>query len=162
MHKDIMMQMADGTERSMSFVANGATAIRYRMVFGRELMEGITNIMNKIGADKVMGMMKEMAAKGDENGEVSISDLDAETMKIMVAIVGSGEMNTASQLAYIMNAAAEGKNMRTLDEDSWLDWLEQFEPAELLRHTMDFISLYISNKSTSSTPKKNGDRLIDL
>ena len=41
MHRDIVLQMADGTEKAVSFVANGATALRFRLVFGCELIASI-------------------------------------------------------------------------------------------------------------------------
>lgn len=71
-----------------------------------------------------------------------------------IAIVGSGEMNTVSQLAYIMNSSAEGKDMKTLGIDGYLDWLEQFETMEFIVHAMDIIMLYMNNRATTSTPKK--------
>ena len=162
MHRDIVLQMADGTEKNVSFVANGATALRFRMVFGRELIASITNIFNAIGADKLSGLMKTvntLQAEGRE--EMGLEDLSPEQLGALFAIVGSGEMNTISQLAYIMNAAAEHKDMRALDVESYLDWLEQFETMEFLTHAMDFILLYMNNRATTSVAKKNEDRLIE-
>ena len=113
MHRDIVLQMADGTEKAFSFVANGATALRFRLVFGRELIASITNIFNAIGTENVSGLMKTMnslQAEGKE--EMGLEDLSPEQLGALFAIVGSGEMNTISQLAYIMNASAEHKDMR--------------------------------------------------
>lgn len=148
MHKDIMMQMSDGTERSVSFVANGATSLRYRMIFGRELGDDIARILTALQASEGV----EVNADSDE--------VDVDQLKKMISLIDSGEMQAAYQLAYIMNATAEGKNMRTLDDDSYFDWLEQFEPMELLMHSTDVIGLYLNNRATSSTPKKKEDRLI--
>ena len=162
MHRDIVLQMADGTEKAFSFVANGATALRFRLVFGRELIASITNIFNAIGTENVSGLMKTMnslQAEGKE--EMGLEDLSPEQLGALFAIVGSGEMNTISQLAYIMNASAEHKDMRSLDMESYLDWLEQFETMEFLTHAMDFIMLYMNNRATSSVAKKKEDRLID-
>ena len=62
MRRDIVLQMADGEEKSIPFVANGATSLRFRMVFGKELMDSISNIINKVGIDKLAGMMKSAEA----------------------------------------------------------------------------------------------------
>lgn len=58
MRREIVLQMADGEEKSIPFVANGATSLRFRMVFGKELMDSISNIINKVGIEKLAVMMK--------------------------------------------------------------------------------------------------------
>ena len=162
MHKDIVLQMADGTEQAIPFVANGATAIRYRMIFGKELVQSISNLLNTIGIENINGLMQ-TATKLQEGGEteMGLESMTPDQIGALIAVIGSGEMNTVSQLAYIMNAAAERKDMRNLDIDSYLDWLEQFETMEFLTKAMDFIMLYMHNRVTSSIPKKKEDRLID-
>jgi hypothetical protein len=162
MHRDIVLQMADGSEQSFSFVANGATSLRFRMVFGRELLASITNIINAIGIENISSLMA-TATNLQEKGEteIGLDDLSPDQMKAMISIVGSGEISTVSQLAYIMNASAERKDMRSLDVENYLDWLEQFETMEFLTHAMDFIMLYMNNRITSSTQKKKEDRLIE-
>lgn len=162
MHRDITLQMADGTEKSMPFVANGATALRFRMVFNKELVDSISNIMKHIGIEKISALMQSAAAaQAEGKDELSIADMSPDMIASAIAIVGSGEMNTVSELAYIMNAAAEKKDMSSLDANGYLDWLEQFETMEFLTHAMDFIMLYMNNRATTSIPKKKEDRLID-
>lgn len=155
MHKIITLQMADGTESDVPFVANGATALRFRQVFGKELMQSITNIIEHVGAKEIASLMNGMPE------EFSLESLTPEQLSAVIAIVGSGEMNTVSQLAYIMNASAEHKDMRALDIESWLDWLEKFETMELTTHAMDFIMLYMNNRVSTSVPKKKEDLLIE-
>lgn len=162
MHRDIVLQMADGTEKSIPFVANGATALRYRMVFGKELMDSISAIMNKIGIERIVGLMQSAeAAQAEGKDELELADMSPEMIQSAIAIVSTGEMNTVSQLAYIMNASAEKKDMRSLNVDGYLDWLEEFETMEFLTHAMDIIMLYMNNRATSSIPKKKEDRLIE-
>ena len=163
MRREIMLQMADGQEKSVPFVANGATSLRFRMVFGKELMDSISNIINKVGLEKLTGMMQSAeAARAAGDTEIALSDMSPEMIGAAIAIVGSGEMNTVSQLAYIMNSSAEGKDMKTLDIDGYLDWLEQFETMEFLTHAMDIIMLYMNNRATTSKPKKKEDQLIEM
>ena len=153
MHAVITMQMADGTESDVHFTANGATALRFRQVFGRELIESIKNIIDRLGAKNVATLMQ-----GGVD-DMSLESLTPEQLNAVIAVVTSGETNTISQLAYIMNASAEKKDMRALDMESWLDWMEQFETMEFYTHAMDFIMLYMNNRMTTSIPKKKEDRL---
>ncbi len=59
------------------------------------------------------------------------------------------------KLAFIMNAQAEGKNMKTLNFDSFLEWADQFAGMELITHAPEIIELYLGSKVTKSTPKKD-------
>ena len=59
------------------------------------------------------------------------------------------------KLAFIMNAQAEGKNMKTLNFDSFLEWADQFEAMELITHAPEIIELYLGSKITTSVPKKD-------
>lgn len=161
MHTEINLQMADGTEKNVPFVANGATALRYRMVFGKELMDSISTIVNKLGIEKIASLMQSaQAAQAEGKEELELGDMSPEMIRSAIAIVSTGEMNTVSQLAYIMNAAAEKKDMSSLDVNGYLDWLEQFETMEFLTHAMGIIMLYMNNRATTSIPKKKEDRLI--
>lgn len=59
------------------------------------------------------------------------------------------------KLAFIMNAQAEGKNMNTLNFDSFLNWADQFAGMELITHAPEIIELYLGSKITTSIPKKD-------
>lgn len=158
MYKDIVLRMADGTEKSLPFIANGATALRFRMIFGKELMDSIVSIFESIGSDKMATLLSMIQADGNgEETQLALEDLNPDMLKLLVSIAGSGELETIYKLAYVMNRAAEGAVMRALDMEGYLDWLEQFEAMELLSHAMDFIGLYMGNKATTSTPKKKVD-----
>ena len=162
MFREITLTMADGSEKALPFLANGGTAVRFRMIFKKELLESITGIVKAVGPEQLSALMKTTQAAHDEGvDEISLEDIDPETLKAILSIAGSGEMDTISKLAFIMNKAAEGADMKALDIENYLDWLEQFETMEFLTHAMDFISLYMSNKATTSTMKKKVDRLIE-
>ena len=158
MFREITLTMADGSEKSLPFLANGGTAVRFRMIFKKELLESITGIVKAVGPEQLSALMKTTQAAHEEGvDEISLEDIDPETLTAILSIAGSGEMDTISKLAFIMNKAAEGADMKALDVESYLDWLEQFETMEFLTHAMDFISLYMSNKATTSTMKKKVD-----
>lgn len=158
MFREITLTMADGSEKALPFLANGGTAVRFRMIFKKELLESITGIVKAVGPEQLSALMKTTQAAHDEGvDEISLEDIDPETLTAILSIAGSGEMDTISKLAFIMNRAAEGADMKALDVENYLDWLEQFETMEFLTHAMDFISLYMSNKATTSTMKKKVD-----
>ena len=59
------------------------------------------------------------------------------------------------KLAFIMNAQAEGKDMKTLNFDSFLEWADEFPGMEILTHAPEIIELYLGTKITKSVPKKD-------
>ena len=62
------------------------------------------------------------------------------------------------ELAFIMAMAAKAKegkaDMNLLNMDSYVDWLEQFEPLDLPMASEEIIDLYTGNSVTDSEPKK--------
>ena len=163
MRKEITLQLADGTEKAIPFLANGGTAVRFRNVFQKELLASISGIANTVGSEGLSALIK-MAEDSDGQGDMDIAldDLDGDTLQIFLRIAGSGELDTVSKLAYIMNRAAEGADMRTLDVEGYLDWLEQFETLEFLTHALDIIGIYMSNRVTTASPKKDTAQLTEM
>ena len=162
MFEKITLKHADGTEKEYGFITNGTTSYRYFQLFRKELMAGITDIISSIGADnlkKLVPLAKQM--EESEKEELPLESMDAETISMLISIVGSGQMNTIPQMAFIMNQQAEHANMNELNFEKYLDWLENFESMELLTHAMDFIALYTGNRQTSSTPKKDPAQLTE-
>lgn len=109
-------------EKSIPMLANGATPIRYRMVFGKDIMSEF----NKVNED--MGKATD----------------------------------SISELAFIMSKAAEAQNehkaMTNLNMESFVSWLEQFEPLDLTLAAEDIVNLYLGNEQTlSEVKKKAGD-----
>jgi hypothetical protein len=109
-------------EKSIPMLANGATPIRYRMVFGKDIMSEF----NKVNED--MGKATD----------------------------------SLSELAFIMSKAAEAQNehkaMTNLNMESFVSWLEQFEPLDLTLAAEDIVNLYLGNEQTlSEVKKKAGD-----
>lgn len=68
------------------------------------------------------------------------------------------DMSVGDKLAFIMNCQAEGKDMKKQNFDTFLDWCEQFDGAELFMHMQDFITLYLGSRATKSTPKNGAAR----
>ena len=64
------------------------------------------------------------------------------------------DYTVGDKLAYIMNAQAEGKDMKTLNYDSFISWLDQIESSEILAHMEELVGLYVGSRLTTSLPKK--------
>ena len=58
------------------------------------------------------------------------------------------------KLAYIMNMSATGANMNTLTEESFFNWIEQFDSSNSLNIWSDIINAYYGTKKSTSEPKK--------
>lgn len=63
-------------------------------------------------------------------------------------------MNGVNELAFIMAKAAEGADMNTLNEDMFIEWLEQFDSMDIISAGQDIMNCYIGNMATSSKAKK--------
>lgn len=108
-------------DKIVPMLANGATPIRYRMIFGKDLM-------------------REFEGAQSDSGKATSS---------------------IAELAFIMSKAAEaqngGKAMSTLNLESYVEWLEQFEPLDLAMAAEAVIDLYMGNQNTLSDVKKKVD-----
>ena len=105
-------------KKIVPMVANGATALRYRHVFGKDLIQELQQ------------------AQGDT----------------------SKGFNSLPELAYIMAKAAEAKegkvNMSLLNEESFMEWLEQFDPMDVIMSAEAVINLYTGNTEANVEQKK--------
>lgn len=111
-------------EKSIPMLANGATPIRYRMVFNKDIMNEFSKV-------------------NDDAGKAT---------------------DSVSELAFIMAKAADAQNehkaMTTLNQESFIEWLEQFEPLDLTLAAEDIIDLYLGNEQTLSEVKKKAGEAV--
>lgn len=102
--------------KSISFLSNGVTPLWYKQIFGKDLLQSLTN--------------------------------------------GSGDMEIASdkipELAFVMAKQAEKVDMSQLNYNSYMDWLENFEPLDLVLNSSEIANVYISDSITAVEPKKKG------
>lgn len=67
-------------------------------------------------------------------------------------------VNSIPELAFIMAMQAKAQDggvaLNLLDEDAYLEWVEQFEAMDLPIAAEQIINLYLGNNATSSEPKK--------
>lgn len=100
---------------TVPMLANGATPIRYRMIFKKDLL----NEFQKT-----------------EGNNYSVAT------------------DTVSELAFILAKAAEKADMNKLNFETYIEWLEQFEPFDLTEALEDIVDMYVGNIETSSEVKK--------
>ena len=69
------------------------------------------------------------------------------------------DMTVGEKLAFIMNCQAEKRDMNKLNVETFVEWADQFDGAELFMHMQDFVSLYLGSRVTSSKAKKAAAQL---
>ena len=103
---------------TVPMLANGATPIRYRQVFHKDIIT-------------------EFQQAQDDYSKV---------------------VNSMPELAFIMAMQATAQDgaidLNLLDEDAYLEWVEQFGAMDLPMASEQIINLYLGNNATSSEPKK--------
>ncbi len=162
MFRKITLATAEGELKEFSFLANATTAIRFRQVFQKELLGAITSIVSSAGSDQLAKLLvSAQAAEAAGKTEIDLNEMDPELVGVLIKIAGSGELEAVSQMAYIMHEQADKADMSKISLSSYIEWLEQFDTMEFLTHAMDFISLYMSQRGSTSTPKKEPAQLIE-
>lgn len=105
-------------EKNVPMIANAGTALRYKHVFGKDLIQELQQAQHD-------------TSKG---------------------------FNSLPELAFIMAKAAEAKegkaNMNLLSEESFIEWLEQFESMDVIQAAEGVIDLYMGNSEASVEQKK--------
>ena len=78
---------------------------------------------------------------------------------LLANIVSDGKSVTLIEaalnpLAYIMAMDGSGADMSKINEDTYAEWLEEFEPFDLPIAGEEIFKVYLSNLDTESTAKK--------
>lgn len=64
------------------------------------------------------------------------------------------EPDDVMKLAYIMTMQASKKDLTTINEESYIEWLEQFDLMDLYIASGEIMSLYQGNKKSEAEQKK--------
>lgn len=77
-------------------------------------------------------------------------------LKVMMDTSGAqqAEEDDVMRLAYIMAMSARGEDMSKLNEDSYIGWLDQFDPMDLFIAQEDILEVFQGNRKTEETQKK--------
>lgn len=70
------------------------------------------------------------------------------------SIGNDADFTVSDKLAFVMNCQAEKKDLNNQNFDTFLEWIEQFDSSELIKHMGEFIGIYLGNKESTSEPKK--------
>lgn len=62
--------------------------------------------------------------------------------------------DTITELAFIMNSQAEGKDMNRLSLDEFYSWLEDYEPMDFIVKSQEVVKVYLSSTQVSAESKK--------
>ncbi len=83
MFKEIKMKMANGTEKTLGFLAVGSTPYRYKQLFKQDLLKDISKLMGKdmasIGDDADFSVIDKLAFVMNcqaENKDLSLQNFD--------------------------------------------------------------------------------------
>lgn len=112
MYKEIKLNTPTGEVRTVPMLANAATPIRYKMIFGKDLLKSAIN---------------------------SDGDIDTEII---------------SKLAYLMSKQSAKVDLRMLNEDEYITWLEDFDSMAFVNNARDIFDVYLSSKGNTSKAKK--------
>jgi hypothetical protein len=107
--------------KDVALQANAATPIRFRNIFGKDLLTIVSEGTSPEGID----------------------------MKVASEV--------APELAFIMAKSAEKADMTKLNEAKMIEWLEQFEPMDLINATDGIFSVYFGDSETEVEAKKNSN-----
>lgn len=77
-------------------------------------------------------------------------------LKVMMDTSGAqqAEEDDVMRLAYIMAMSARGEDMSKLNEDSYIGWLDKFDPMDLFIAQEDIMEVFQGNRKTEETQKK--------
>lgn len=106
---------------TVEMVANAATPIRYRMLFGEDIIKVMLSQTKEIDT----GLMADAAGK----------------------------------LAYVMSLQAAKSDFRKVNLESFMAWLEQFDPLDMVMAAGDIMGFYNQQMTAGSDPKKKGSEL---
>lgn len=111
--------------KNVPMTSNAATEYRCKQIFNRAILKEFSKFIPILG-------------KGE--------DMSPEDQDVLI--------DTTSKLAYVMAMQAAKVDMTTLNEETYIQWLEDYEPLDILRSASDVIMLWVGQKEVSVIPKK--------
>lgn len=106
----------------------------------------------KIGDKDVM--MRSSATTAIRYRNIFHEDIMKELMEMDPKKMDANVIEKIQKLGYIMARSAEHADMKTLTEDGFVEWLDQFETIDIIQASKDIMMLYLGNKLSSSELKK--------
>lgn len=128
MFKEVYIQHVDSTNEELTpLLANAATPLRYKHVFGEDLLTKIAN-----------------AKTTDENGRE----------RYQIDFLGELAYIMAMQAEALSDKTLK---LEKLNYEKYMDWLEQFDGMAIENASEEILGVYVGNAKTDSESKKNED-----
>lgn len=115
MYGEVKLLSSQGEERTLALLATASTPIRFKQLFGQDLLGGI------------------------------IKD-------------GDFDLDVVSKLAYLMANQAAHTDLKTLDTNKYVDWLDDYDSMAFMNAAQDVFNVYIRSEEKSSQAKKGPAR----
>lgn len=64
------------------------------------------------------------------------------------------DFSCIDKLAYVMNMSANKADMSKINQDTFFEWIEQFDSSNSIKIYSDIINAYFGTKKSTSEPKK--------
>lgn len=127
MYKEVVIVRVDGSEDPTPLLANAATPRRFKQIFHKDLLTLFAN-----------------SQKQDEDGG-KIYNIDF-----------------IAELTFVMAMQAQAREdskikLDKLNDNSLLDWLEQYDGMSIENAVQDILDVYFSNANSESESKKNNE-----
>lgn len=74
--------------------------------------------------------------------------------KVTSGISDADATDMMAKMGYVMAMQAAKADMGSLSEDSYIEWLEQFEPNDIYAASSEISDIYAGNTKTEVDPKK--------
>ena len=74
--------------------------------------------------------------------------------KDLESIGDDADFSCIDKLAYIMNMSAIKADMSKINQDTFFEWIEQFDSSNSIKIYSDIINAYFGTKKSTSEPKK--------
>ena len=72
----------------------------------------------------------------------------------MINAEGNFDVDVVSKLAFVMAKQAAKADMKALNMDQYIDWLEDFDSMAFIENINEIVSIYSNSKKNSSEAKK--------
>lgn len=132
-----MFQEIEISGKNIKMLSSGATPIYYSRCFGKDCVVRNSLLQTKLAL--IMNLDPENATEEDLQ---SVAEWDAECN------------NLASELGYIMAMQAEKKKMDTLNEKSYIKWMDGFENPRFGEIAVKILDIYNGVSEAPETKKK--------
>ena len=82
----------------------------------------------------------------------------ADFLRLALEIDDTSSIDLFIKMGFIMAKQAEKADFAKINEDTFFEWLEEFEPQDVQLAASDIANVYAGNAETDASPKSEADR----